>query len=146
MKRDVIRLRRVPFWRLCGDEIALSLLISFNKMKNITKSDFFDYIKTKLGINVTEGTQFFEKTGTDGLDAITFMADISKDFSVNLDGYNFKKYHSDEADIANIFKNIFNLIFNRKNLKKKTFTALHLYEVVCAGHWFFPVQNEGLNK
>jgi acyl carrier protein len=105
---------------------------------NINEDEFLEYLEAKLKIPISPDTLFFDGIGIDGLDAITLIDEIKKRFSVDFSNYDGRLYHSSEADVANLFKTFYLFLFNRKRLKKKTFTARHLYKVVKAGHWFPP--------
>ena len=104
-----------------------------------TKEEFYRDISSIVGVEISDWTVFFEDLGIDGLDALTLMQHVSDKYNIDLSEYDSEMYHASEADIANVFKAIYLLIFNRKKLIKARFTASHLYEVVKQKRWVPPV-------
>lgn len=102
----------------------------------VKKEDFFGIIESRVGQPIEDNTIFFEDIEIDGLDAFSLMDEVAKYYNLNMDGYIPTDYHFEERQIANPFRFIKNIFGAKKNIK--TFTALHLYEVVKKGKWFNP--------
>lgn len=119
----------------------------------IKKEEFYSYCQTLTGIEITDETEIFYDFGWEGLDTDMFMITLTDKFSVNLEAYNHDEYDHGDTNLLTIsfspidrFVLLLLRIFNKKLWKKyrkrwrrpKTFTALHLYEVVRCGKWFEP--------
>lgn len=102
------------------------------------KDAFYAYIKSMIGIEVDDTTLLFEDAGIDGLDAEQMMIQIAEKYNVDFSDYIPERYHSSEAEFANPFLPIWQVIRGKAS-KYSCFTALHLYNTVQAGKWFDPV-------
>lgn len=103
----------------------------------INKEEFYAYLKSILGTEITDDTCFFEDVGITGLDAEQMMIQISERYNVDLSNYDPEVYHDNEAEFANVLLHLWRFI-TRKTRKHSTFTALHLYNISVAGKWFSP--------
>ncbi len=106
----------------------------------IAKNAFYDYIQSLIGVPVNNQTMFFEELGIDGFDAELFMMSFRDKYQVDMRLYDPYLYHSPDNIFGNTnpIKYFYWLIFDRSKLKKKKFTALHLYNVAVVGKWFDP--------
>lgn len=120
----------------------------------IEKEEFYSYCQTLAGVEITDETEIFHDFGWEGLDTDIFMITLSDKYFVDLSTYNHGKYdYGDTISIRNFsflpldrLILLFLRIFDKNLWKKyrqrwrrpKTFTALHLYEVVLCGKWFEP--------
>jgi len=91
-----------------------------------------------IDVKLDDNAILFEDLQMDGLDIETFMEEFSIKFHVDISDFDLKKYGAPESDIANLPKTIFNIIFWRNKIMKKTFGLDHLLEVVKQKKWFDP--------
>jgi hypothetical protein len=96
----------------------------------MTKEQVYMSISNKIGITIDDNTIFFEGTGIDGLDAFTFMEEIADEFEIDLTEFNFKEYFNDDRSIIERM--------GEERMKRKIFTALHLFNVIQKKKWFNP--------
>ncbi len=104
----------------------------------IIKEDFYTFLKSIVGVEITDNTFFFHELGMDGLDAWSFIEAIAKKYHVDFSGYKWQEYHDSEADITNLLKGIMSVFKKKAPIKK--FSALHLYNVVQTGRWLEPTE------
>ena len=105
----------------------------------VNKIELYAYLKSILGVGVADNTCFFDDVGIDGLDAEQMMIQIAERYNTDMSTYDPAMYHLDEAEIANVFLDIWRAI-RGTTPKHSSFTALHLYNVIKAGRWFPPEQ------
>ena len=104
----------------------------------MNKKDFYGDLSSLVGLNIDDNTIVFDELGIDGLDALEFMNHIASKYNVDMSSYKPNFYHQEEADIANVFKKLYNVIRGRRLPRKQSFPALHLYNVVQRRKWFDP--------
>ena len=97
------------------------------------------FFKGKIGIEITDDTLLFDDLDIDGFDIWALMNDFSKEFYINLDEYDYQKYHVGEADILNWPKSFLQFILGKRT-QYKSFTINHLVDVVNVGKWFDPIK------
>ena len=108
-------------------------------MRNtVTDEEMIEYLFKKTGFKINNNSVLFDDLHIDGLDLDTLLEDLSKDFNLNFDKFDYRKYYLSEAEVANIFLHIYNGIFRRKKSKNTTFKLQHLLDVVNKGAWFDP--------
>ena len=96
------------------------------------------FIKSKTGVDVNSDSVIFDDLGIDGLDAETFMKDFSDEFNVDLSDFTISKYCFTEYEVGNFFLTFYRAVFQRKKMKKDSFTVSHLMEVIKIGKWIEP--------
>lgn len=104
----------------------------------INKNDFYRDLSSKVSIDINDDTLIFDDLGIDGLDALEFMEYIASKYNVDMTLYKPELYHNSEAGIANIFLSFYRIIFNRKKIVKRSFTAAHLFNIVQQKKWIEP--------
>lgn len=96
------------------------------------------FIKSKTGVDAKGDTEIFSDLAIDGLDAETFMNDLSQEFNIDLSDFNFNKYCFTEYEVGNFFLTLYRAIFQREKLIKNSFKVSHLIEVIRLGKWIEP--------
>ena len=101
-------------------------------MKN--KDVFYKEISSQIGLEINDDTVFFEEIGISGIDATMFIKFLVEKYDVDFSDFKHSDYYVEDG--INIFSLIINHWLGRRKFPSKTFTGLHLYNVVNAGYWF----------
>lgn len=104
----------------------------------MNKVDFYNDLSSLVGVTIDDNTILFDDLGIDGIDALEFMMHIGSKYKVDMTLYKPELYHNSEAEVANVFLSFYRIIFNRKRIVKKSFTAEHLFTVVQQKKWRDP--------
>ncbi|MCB0397262.1 MAG: DUF1493 family protein [Flavobacteriales bacterium] len=113
-------------------------------MESVTlKNKIITFLKQRCGDRINEASVFFEGSGVNGHDAYLLMSELEKEFNIDMATFKPHKYFSDEADLLNPIKRIFN--YYVKKSEHLTFDIDHLVDVIEKGQWFDPNSKIGNN-
>lgn len=94
------------------------------------KQEIIEFTYNLTGFSIDDMETNFEELGIDGFEAEQFFVEFGKKFNIDMKGFNFNRYFSNE----NIFVNIrFGIRYINKT---RSFNFNHLVQVVDKGSWF----------
>lgn len=118
-------------------EVLLSLE-DYDCIRMVSSDDIIAFTEKKLGRRISPEVRFFDNVGIDGLDAETFMVDFAHEYNIEMSPFNPDAYFMHEGRLLNVWRNVWDALFNRKRLPHKSFTVAHLANVANKRKWFDP--------
>ncbi len=103
------------------------------KEKKIIKNKLKNFVKEKIGYEITDWNKSINKLGIEDIDAFVFFEELSKEFDVDFSKLDFERYGFNAMTFNNFFSDILKYFG-----KKKDFSFNHLVKVIQNKEWFDP--------
>lgn len=91
------------------------------------------FIKDTIGYNINENTVFFRDLYLVGHDADEFVTLLSREFEVDMTGFEFNKYLVDEYSVPFLYW--YDKFFRKEKISRKEFDLNHLLKVIQEKKW-----------